>query len=106
LNGFENGGFKRLRKSGVEGACFLALAVDCLEIVKPTLSGHLALELLETVKGHAGGICSGEREVRIGETRGKKGWGNELVGVEYFACLDEIKDMLVGIRLSGLQEGI
>lgn len=89
----------------MEGACFLALAVDCLEVVKPTLSCDLALELLETVEGHAGGICSGEREVRIGETWGKRG-GNELVGVEYFTCLDEIKDMLVGIRLSGLQEGI
>jgi hypothetical protein len=33
LNGFENGGFERLRKSGVKGACLLALAVDCLEIV-------------------------------------------------------------------------
>ena len=58
LNSLEDGGFQRLRETGVESASLLTFTVECLEVIKAALASYLALELLQAVEGHPGCIVS------------------------------------------------
>ena len=46
----------------MESPCFMALTLDGLKIIKTAFSCHLALELLQAIEGHSGGIGSDEME--------------------------------------------
>lgn len=70
LDSFQNGGFERFRKPGMQSPCFLALALDSLKVVESALASDLALELLQAVERHAGRICSrGHGGEGLGRTR-------------------------------------
>jgi hypothetical protein len=62
LNCFENSGFKRFGEPGMESPCFMAFALDGLKIIKTAFPCDLALELLQAIEGHSGGIGSDEME--------------------------------------------
>jgi hypothetical protein len=62
LNCFENSGFKRFGEPGMESPCFMALALDGLKIIKTAFACDLALELLQAIEGHSGGIVTDEME--------------------------------------------
>lgn len=57
LDSLEYGWLELLRETRVQCPSLLTFTLDGLEIVKATLASDLALELFETVEGHARGIC-------------------------------------------------
>jgi len=74
LDCLEDAGLERLGEAGVQGAGLLTLAFYSLEIVQAAFAGDLALELPETIEGHA---CSkGPKKKRClkgGEEDSRKG---------------------------------
>ena len=44
----------------MESLCFMTLALDGLKIIKTAFPCDLALELLQAIEGHSGGIGSDE----------------------------------------------
>ena len=46
----------------MESPCFMAFALDGLKIIKTAFPCDLALELLQAIEGHSGGIGSDEME--------------------------------------------
>ena len=47
----------------MESLCFMTLALDGLKIIKTAFPCDLALELLQAIEGHSGGIGSDEMVV-------------------------------------------
>ena len=46
----------------MESPCFMTLTLDGLKIIKTAFPCDLALELLQAIEGHSGGIGSDEME--------------------------------------------
>ena len=84
----------------------MALTLDSLKIIKTAFPCDLALELLQAIEGHSGGIGPDETEGEDGSMGGRMHWEgvgwHVLIGVKYFAGLVKIKDMLVRIRADSL----
>jgi hypothetical protein len=81
---------------------FHLLAFQGLEIIETALARHLALELFEAVKGHAGSVGTVVYAVSELVTFAAQGTC-VLVGLEDLASMFQEKDLLVGI--DGLKQG-
>ena len=57
----------------MESPCFMTLALDGLKIIKTAFPCDLALELLQAIEGHSGGIGSDEMEGKERNALGE-GW--------------------------------
>ena len=101
LDCLEDAGLERLGEAGVQGAGLLMFAFYSLEIVQAAFAGDLALELPETIEGHA---CSEDPKKKCL----KGGWRtvekDALIGLEDLAGFLEVEDLTFRICLESMDE--